>query len=152
MSENKAIRIQLSERPLAQDLFESSRKIEELEKIIDVLRHELESLRISQDTSRMQDVLMKTVKLNHTKNPNARSSSTMGFQKNDKKFILKSHVTREKMRRDKIIKELKEITPSDHPSFENMKRLFKTLSDTFKTTHIGEMVQKAEESSLQSAQ
>jgi len=48
------------------------------------------------------------------------------------------------MRRDRVINNLKHISNSEFPSTENMKRLFKSLSDIFQTSHVGDMLEKAE--------
>ena len=108
--------MQLSERPKGQEVLESMRKIEELDKIIDVFKYELNTLRISADTNRMVNVLKKTVNLNKdsiNKLKQNRSSSVIDMLKKDRNFLVKSHVTREKIRRDKVINDLKEINSNE---------------------------------------
>lgn len=60
-------------------------------------------------------------------------------------FVVKSHISREKMRRDKMLKELKQIQHYDQPNYETLKRLFKQLMEIFGTEHIGEMIEQAKD-------
>lgn len=137
MHENKTLRSKMNDRPHKAEVKEYERKIDELEKIVDLLKYELETLRIAQDTNRMEEILSKTQTMNKIDGIN----STYNL---DKKFLVKSHITRECMRRDKVIRGLKEISYNEYPSYEGMKRLFKLLSEVFKTIHIGDMIEKAE--------
>lgn len=118
MAENKAYKIRLNERPEAYIVSELERKISEQESIIEVINNELETYKIQQDTSRMRDVFMKTSesfnKLNMTKSSLNRSHGTIKVPKSSNmSFVVKSHISREKMRRDKMLKELKEIQHQD---------------------------------------
>jgi len=47
LNENNSLRSRLSERPLSSEIDEKVRKIEELEKIIELLKYELQTLKIS---------------------------------------------------------------------------------------------------------
>jgi hypothetical protein len=105
-----------SNTAVGQEVLESMRKIEELDKIIDVFKYELNTLRISADTNRMVNVLKKTVNLNKdsiNRLKQNKSSSVIGMHKKDRYFLVKSHVTREKIRRDKVINDLKEINSNE---------------------------------------
>lgn len=71
----------------------------------------------------MQDVFLKTsesfnkfkmTKAGINRSAMNRSSSSINVPKSsDMSFVLKSHISREKMRRDKMLKELKEIQHQD---------------------------------------
>jgi len=48
------------------------------------------------------------------------------------------------MRRDKVLNNLKQMSPQDIPNYDALKNLFRTLSSLFKTVHLGELLEKAE--------
>lgn len=100
------------------------RKISEQENIINLQNNEIETLKIQQDTKRLQEVMVKTTdsynKTNLPSNKSVRGGSlnrshgSINVGKNQSNsFVVKSHISREKMRRDKMLKELKQIQHYD---------------------------------------
>jgi len=148
LTENKSLRLKVNSKHDSTIVNELERKISEQENIIEVLNNELETFKIQQDTNRMHTVMLKTAEnfnsFNMTKSQLNRSVGNIKIPKNsNKNFVVKSHISREKMRRDKMLKDLKEIQHYDYPNYESLKRLFKQLMDIFGTDHIGEMVEKS---------
>lgn len=129
--ENKTLRQKLNDRPMPSELSENLRKIEELEKIIEMLKYELETLKMEGSPVIKDQKRDKSAEHTHT-------------HRKDKNFLVKSHITRENMRRDRVLNNLKGITQPDFPNYEAMKRLFRTLTEIFKTSHLIDIIDKAE--------
>lgn len=156
MAENKTLKLKLSTRPESYTVNELERKISEQENIIHLQNNEIETLKIQQDTKRLHNIMVKTTdSYNNTNLPTNksvrggslnRSHGSINVGKNQSNsFVVKSHISREKMRRDKMLKELKQIQHYDQPNYETLKRLFKQLMEIFGTEHIGEMIEQAKD-------
>lgn len=101
---------------------ELERKITEQEDIINLQNNEIEKLKIQHDPKRLHDAMNKTSESIYQKdNINLNKSALRGGSLNrsqgsinmnksySSSFVVKSHISREKMRRDKMLKELKQI-------------------------------------------
>lgn len=160
LHENKRLKLLLNERIDNNEVYDLNKKIEEYEKLIQLYQNELETFKTTQDTARMEEVLKKTAfkkdtyvkrnkTLNNSKNLNSTNKLNKSFNENkiatnNNENLVKSFIIRENIRRDKLINSLKSISSKEYPSYENMKRLFNMLNEIFKTVHIGDMIEKAQ--------